>query len=99
MKSFHLVGCRVPYQHIVHKRNKKGSYCKFFGSLADKLINNTQGTCMTRTAIKNQAADAVEAAKPPTLRWMIQVKKRKGKGGVKEGISQGRCGLKGCKVY
>jgi hypothetical protein len=32
------------YQHIVHKHNKKGSYCEFFGSLADKLIGNTQGT-------------------------------------------------------
>jgi hypothetical protein len=35
---------------------------------------------MTRTAIKNQAAEAMEAAKPPMLRWMIWVKKRKGRG-------------------
>jgi hypothetical protein len=61
-------GCPVAYQYIVHKHNKKERYCKFFGSLADELINNTQGLCMTRTAIKNQAAEAVEAAKPPTLR-------------------------------
>jgi hypothetical protein len=32
----------IAYQHIVHKRNK---------NLADELINNTQGICMTRTAI------------------------------------------------
>ncbi len=38
---------------------------------------------MTRTAIKNQAAEAMEAVKPPTLRWVIRVKKRKGKGGSK----------------
>jgi hypothetical protein len=38
---------------------------------------------MTRTAIKNQAAKAVEAAKPPTLRWTIWLKKRKGNGGSK----------------
>ena len=38
---------------------------------------------MIRTAIKNQSGEAVEAAKPPTLRWMIRVKKRKGKGGSK----------------
>jgi hypothetical protein len=36
-----------------------------------------------RTAIKNQTAEAVEAAKPPTLRWKIWVKKTKGKGGSK----------------
>jgi hypothetical protein len=35
----------------------------------------------------------------PTLRWMIWVKKRKEKGGVNKGVSQGRWGLKGCKVY
>jgi hypothetical protein len=77
------------YQHLVHNGNKKGSYCEFFGSLVDKLINNTQGICMMRTAIENQAAEALEAAKPPMLRWTMQVKKRKGKEGVKEGISQG----------
>jgi hypothetical protein len=87
------------YQHSVHNGNKRGSYREFFGSLADKLINNTQGICMTRTAVKNQAAEAMEAAKPPTLRWMIWVKKRKGKERFKDGISQGRCGVKGCKVY
>jgi hypothetical protein len=38
---------------------------------------------MTRTANKNQATEAVEAAKPPALRWTIGVKKRKGKGGSK----------------
>jgi hypothetical protein len=75
------------YQHIVHNGNRMGSYRELFGSLADKLIDNTQGICMTRTAIKNQAAEAVKAAKPPTLRWTIWVKKRKGKEGVKEGIS------------
>jgi hypothetical protein len=92
------VNASLFYQHIVHNGNKKGSYCEFFGSLADELINNTQGICMTRTAVKNQAAEAMEAAKPPTLRWMIRVKKRKGKEGVKEGVSQDRCRLKGCKV-
>ncbi len=87
------------YQHIVHNGNKKGSYCVFFGSLMDEFIDNTQGICMTRTAAKNQAAEAVEAAKPPTLRLRIWVKKRKGEEGFKEGISQGRCRIKGCKVY
>jgi hypothetical protein len=33
------------------------------------------------------------------LRWTIWVKKRKGKEEVREGISQGRCGLKSCKIY
>jgi hypothetical protein len=86
------------YQHIVNG-NKKGSYREFFGSLANKLIDNTQGIHMTRTAIGNQAAEAVEAAKPPTLRWTIWVKKRKVKEGVKEGVSHGRCRVKGFRVY
>jgi hypothetical protein len=54
-----LAGYCVPYQHIVHKHKKKGSYCKSNDSLMDKLINNTQVICMTRTAIKNQAAEVV----------------------------------------
>jgi hypothetical protein len=33
------------YHRIVHERNKKGMYRKFFGSLMDELINNTQGIC------------------------------------------------------
>jgi hypothetical protein len=63
-------------------------------------FDNTQGIHMMRTAIENQAVEAVEAAKPPTLMWTIRVKKRKRKIGVKEGVSHGRwCGHKGCKVY
>jgi hypothetical protein len=37
------VDANLFYQHIVHKRNKIGSYRKFFGSLVDELIDNTQG--------------------------------------------------------
>ena len=64
------------YQRIVHERNKKGSYCEFFGSLADKLIDNTQGIHTTRTAIdiENQAAAVADAVKPPTLRWTVRMK-------------------------
>ncbi len=94
-----LSGCCITNQHIVHKHNKKGSYCKFFGSLTEELIDNTQGICMMKNFIKNQAAKAMEAAKPIILKWTIWVKKSKWKGGIKEGISQSRCGLNGCKVY
>jgi hypothetical protein len=87
------------YQHIVHNGIKKGSYRKFFGSLVDKLINNTQGICMMRTAVMNKAVEAMEVAYPLTLRWTIWMKEMKGEEGVKGGISQGRCRDKGCKVY
>jgi hypothetical protein len=98
--SCHLMaGSHIIYQHIVHNCNKKGSYSEFFGSLADELINNTQGIHMTKTALKNQVAEAMKAAKPPTLSWTICLKKRKETWGVKEGVSQGWCRLKGCKVY
>ena len=87
------------YQCIVHERNKKGIYRKFFGSLTDELIDSTQGIHTARTAIENQAAEVADAVKPPTLRWTVRTKKRKGSGGGKEGVSQGRCRHKSCKVY
>jgi hypothetical protein len=93
------VNASLFYQRIVHEHNKKGSYCEFFGSLADELINNTQGICTTQTAIENQAAEVADVVKPPSLRWTDWMKKKKGSGGGKEGVSQGRCGHKSCKVY
>jgi hypothetical protein len=73
------------------------SCLKFFGSLADKLINNTKGIRMMQGAAKNQVAEAAVAAEPPTMRWTIWAKKRKG--AVKEGVGQGRYGHKRCKEY
>ncbi len=85
------------FQQVVHADNRTTSCLKFFGSLADELIDNTEGICMTRGAAENQVAEAAVAAEPPTMRWMIWAKKRKR--AVKEGISQGRCGHKSCKEY
>jgi hypothetical protein len=44
---------------------------------------------MTRTAVENQAAEAMEAVKPPTLRWTIQVKKKKGKESKRASVRAG----------
>jgi hypothetical protein len=84
-------------QQVVHADNRPTSCLKFYGSLADELINNTKGICMTRGAAKSQVAEAAVAVEPPTMRWTIRAKIRKG--AVKEGIGQGRCGHKSCKEY
>jgi hypothetical protein len=84
-------------QQVVHADNRTTSCLEFFGSLADELIDNTDGIRVTRGAAENQVAEAAVAAEPPTMRWTIRAKKRKG--AVKEGAGQGRCGHKSCKEY
>ena len=73
------------YQHIVHNGNKKGSYHKFFGSLTDKLINNTQGICMTRTAVNGGCG----GSKTPHVEVDNSGKEKEGEGGSQSGHQSG----------
>jgi hypothetical protein len=56
------------FQQVVHADNRTTSCLKFFGSLADELIDNTKGICVTQGAAKNQVAEAAVEAEPPTMR-------------------------------
>jgi hypothetical protein len=78
-------GTRLFYRHIVHNGNKKGSYHKFFGSLTDKLINNTQGICMTRTAVNGGCG----GSKTPHVEVDNSGKEKEGEGGSQSGHQSG----------
>jgi hypothetical protein len=80
------------FKGVVHSSNRTTSCLKFFGKLADKLIENQEGVCVLRSTARegDATATAAAAAATPTVRWTLCFKPS----GKRH--NQGRCGCTGC---
>jgi len=91
------VNAYLVFQQVVYVDNKKTSCLKFFGKLADVLIDNQEGIRMTRARTAKQGAWVVADAavtSTPTVRRTLQLKHSKGKH-----YAHGRCHIKGCTKH
>jgi hypothetical protein len=83
------------FQQVTGGNNKSMSCHEFFGRLADDLIKNQEGVCVTRAAA-DQDAGGINAAPAsvPMVRRTLKMKP-----GGRGHCTQGRCGRKGCNKH
>jgi hypothetical protein len=83
------------YQQVIHADKRTTSFLKFFGRLADKLIDNQEGIPLARAAAEQDtvAVANTAAAAMPTIRWTTCCKPHS----KRKHHVQGRCGCKECK--
>jgi hypothetical protein len=88
------VDAYIFYKQVVRADKRTTSCLKFFGRLADKLVDNQEGIRLTRAAAEQDAGAAADTATvaTPTVRKTTRCKpSSKGKH-----HAQGRCGYKDC---
>ena len=84
------------FQQVFHAVNKMISCLEFFCKLADELIDNNEGICLTRATAEQEAGAVadVAAASTPTVRRTLRIKHSN-----RGHHAQGRCSIKGCMKH
>jgi hypothetical protein len=91
------INANLFFKQVIHADNRTMCCLKFFGRLADKLVDNQEGICLTQAVVEQDAEGVVDAAAAVahTVRRTTCCKPcSKGNRSI-----QGKCRRKDCKKH